>query len=185
MKTVRFTNLVQKFGKPENHLVLVNPLQDKTLQRAVKETRVLTVHQPTVGMKAEHGEVGFAPGSSRQFFIFSKSLKSFEGKRVVGIKYDDLETNEKAPAGPKSRNSRSKGAVKSPVKKRVSRSTEGNEVPKHKVVQFPEQEREDAESHENSEIIEELKSQVRRAMNALEEGKQVAAFNLLKTIVEH
>ena len=55
--------------------------------------------------------------------------------------------------------------------------------PKHNVVAFkhpPEKEDEDDEDDE----IAELKTQVRLAMAVLEEGKAVAAFNLLKRIVE-
>jgi hypothetical protein len=37
---------------------------------------------------------------------------------------------------------------------------------------------------EPNEEVEEIKKQVRQAMKILEEGKQVAAFNLLKRIVE-
>ena len=55
--------------------------------------------------------------------------------------------------------------------------------PKHNVVAFkhpPEKEDKDDEDDE----IAELKKQVRLAMAVLEQGKAVAAFNLLKRIVE-
>jgi hypothetical protein len=50
------------------------------------------------------------------------------------------------------------------------------------VVKFPVPEVE-AEDLPN-EDVEEIKKQVRQAMKMLEEGKQVAAFNLLRRIVE-
>jgi len=57
-------------------------------------------------------------------------------------------------------------------------------VPPDKVVKFPKPETpEPAADDEESEAIEELKAQVRKAMGELEKGKQVAAFNLLKRIV--
>ena len=52
---------------------------------------------------------------------------------------------------------------------------------KHNVVAFEPKAKEEAEE---SEEIAELKKQVRHAMAVLEEGKAVAAFNLLKRIVE-
>ena len=39
--------------------------------------------------------------------------------------------------------------------------------------------------HARNENLEELRNQVRQAMKLLEEGKQVAAFNLLKRIIDN
>ena len=51
-----------------------------------------------------------------------------------------------------------------------------------RVVKFPASKAED-EAPPNEEV-EEIKKQVRQAMKIFEKGKQVAAFNLLKRIVE-
>ena len=63
----------------------------------------MTVLQETVGTKSDRGRIGFEPGPSRQFLIFPKSLRSFAGKTVIGIKYDLLKVEkvskkDRAPA---------------------------------------------------------------------------------------
>jgi hypothetical protein len=172
MKSVRFTRVVQACGKPETHLVLVAPAKDRTLQAAVKAHRVMTVLQETVGNKADHGEIGFKPGGSRQFLVFPKSLRRFEGQAVVGIKYDEPESAPaKSMGAPKVRPLR-KPKSELPRPFRTSPSKQ-NVIPFHT----------HHEEEDEDETVMELKKQVRRAMRALEEGKQVAAFNLLKRIV--
>jgi hypothetical protein len=69
-KTARFTKSVEKCGKPEVHLVLIDPAKDRTLHAAVKGHRVMTIWQEAVGTKADRGKVGFEPGPGRQFLIF-------------------------------------------------------------------------------------------------------------------
>lgn len=177
VKTVRFSQLVEKCGRPETHLVLVEPTKDRGLQAAVKVQRVLTVTQVTVGTKTDRGEVGFHPGANRQFLIFPKTLRSFAGRTVVGIKYDLLAL----PVVPKSQR-----AAPSRPPKKAPRKAEPKTPPKaspaeapRKVVAFEPR----VEQDEEAEEIAELKKQVRRAMAVLEEGKPVAAFNLLKRIV--
>ena len=66
--------------------------EDRTLQKAVKEQRVMTVWQDSVGPKADRGKVGFEPGPGRQFLIFPKSLRAFTEHTVFGIKYDLLDS---------------------------------------------------------------------------------------------
>jgi hypothetical protein len=97
-----------------------------------------------------------------------------------GIKYDLLASSEipkkeraRAPRPPKKR------------KRRPTRTArEEITQPKHNVVAFkpPQDERED-DDNEDDEIAK-LKKQVRHAIAVLHDGKAVAAFNLLKRIVE-
>src|SRR5688572_18920909 len=94
VKTVRFSQVVKRGGEPETYLVLKKPAQDKTLQAAIKAHRVMTVFQETVGTKTDHGKVGFEEGRSRQYLVFPKSIRAFEGRKVVGIKYDLLSSEE-------------------------------------------------------------------------------------------
>ena len=158
----------------------MDPAKDRALQSAVKAQRVMTVFQESVGTKTDRGEVGFEPGPGRQFLIFPKSLKPFVGRSVVGIKYDlisspDVPKSERANAPRSPKKAKPKPAAKTREKK-----TEP--PPKPNVVAFkrpPEKEEEEDEDEE----IAELKKQVRHAMAVLEEGKAVAAFNLLKRIV--
>lgn len=202
MKTVRFSKIIEGSGKPETHLVLTDPKKDKELQAAVKADRVMTVFQGAVGNKMDRGEIGFELGRARQFLVFPKSLKKFKGKSVVGIKYDlihsrDLPNPERAAPvqAPKRQNTKKQLQKRAPKKpaseKKIARKQEPKTLrkvvraPAHKkdtnIVPFPAREtsRDDA-----SEEVTSLKNQVRRAMKSLEGGKQVAAFNLLKRIVD-
>jgi len=92
MKTVRFSEIVNSSGKPDTHLLLTAPAKDRTLQAGIKSNRVMTVYQGSGSTKSDYGIIGFAEGSSRQFLLFPKTLKSFVGKRVIGIKYDLLQS---------------------------------------------------------------------------------------------
>jgi len=135
----------------------------------------MTVFQENVGTKADRGKVGFDPGPNRQFLVFPKSLKRLAGAEVVGIKYDLLEE----PARPKHLRARVQAPKKpkpAPARKREKKTTA---EPSSKVVAF-----QLAEKEEDNDEVSEIKKQVRHAMHALEQGKQVAAFNLLKRIVE-
>jgi hypothetical protein len=98
MKTVRFSNVVAQCGKPVVHLIFTEPSKDRELQSAIKGNRLMTVHQADIGSTADHGAVGFEPGTGRQFLLFPKSVRKFAGTRIVGIKYDLLAT----PVVPKS-----------------------------------------------------------------------------------
>jgi len=180
VKTARFSEVVEKCGEPEAYLLLLDPAKDRTFQAAVKAQRVMTVFQEAVGTKTDRGVIGFHPGRSRQFLVFPKSLQSFVSRSVVGIKYDLIAS----PEVPKSERAKAPRLPKKPKQKPVpkGREVKTEPPPKHNVVAFqrPEKEDEDAEDDE----IDDLKRQVRHAMAVLEEGKAVAAFNLLKRIVE-
>jgi pyruvate-formate lyase len=58
-----------------------------------------------------------------------------------------------------------------------------NSVSPEKVVEFPKPES-NQRRPDRSDEVEELKRRVREAIDVLEQGKQVAAYNLLKRIVE-
>jgi hypothetical protein len=175
MKTVRFSSVVQKSGRPESYLALSDPAKDKELQKAVKERRVMTVFQETVGTKADRGTVGFEPGHGRQFLIFPKPLKAFVDRNIVGIKYDLWKDAEIPKAQSK--------APPAPARKAKPKPSRAKEKPaaSAKILKFhPERAKEKSGNGE----IEEIKAQIRKAMALLEDGKSVAAFNLLKRTVE-
>lgn len=186
---MRFSNVVEKSGQPETHLILVKPAKDRALQAAIKSQRVMTVRQESVGTKTDRGEIGFHSGSSRQFFVFPKSLRAFAGRTVVGIKYDllgneEVPKSERAAAPQTPKKTPRKAATPSspeskPARPRKARAEKSPSPAQSKVVPFkpaPPEEKDD-------EDIAELKKRVRHAMTVLEEGKAVAAFNLLKRIV--
>ena len=88
MKTARFAEVVEKSGKPETYLLWVPAPQDKAFQRALKDHRIMTVHQELRGAKKDFGIVGFHEEPNAQFLLFPKSLRRFEGRRVIGINYE-------------------------------------------------------------------------------------------------
>jgi hypothetical protein len=90
MKTARFTTIVQSAGSPTVHPLWLDPGQDKALQKALKEQRVLTVHQDVRGTRKDFGTVGLVQEPEAQFLVFPKSLRRFAGQRVVGIDYELL-----------------------------------------------------------------------------------------------
>jgi hypothetical protein len=217
VSTVRFSKVLEACGKPDIHLLLIDPAKDKTLQAAIKSDRVMTLYQQSGG--TDHGVVGFEQGRSRQFLVFPKSLKAFDGQRIVGIKYDLLEeapVTEKEPAkkepvkqadeieresaparkaseSPKradrhvptvvSKSAPARDKESRPAKEKTEDQESSKAASEDKVVEFhkPEPVEEPAAEHDD---INALKSKVREAMGALEQGKQVVAFNLLKGILD-
>ena len=67
-----------------------DPTNDKAFQRALKQERILSVHQTLVGSRKDFGEVGFVKAAGVTYLEFDKSLKEFAGRRVVGIDYSLL-----------------------------------------------------------------------------------------------
>jgi hypothetical protein len=235
VKTVRFSKVIETCGKPDIHLLLIQPAKDKTLQAAIKSDRVMTLYQESGG--TDHGIVGFEEGRSRQFLLFPKPLKPFLGQRIVGIKYELLEDTPvpreaakketvKQPDEQRSELAsalleRASGPLRSggtstspkitssePVKRADQQirtvlpkpaSSKPDEVTQveekklgqekkadsseDKLVKFQRPQPEKPPAAEGEEIRE-IKRQVREAMDALEQGKQVVAFNLLKRIVD-
>jgi hypothetical protein len=183
VKTARFAKVVEKCGNPENHLVLIEPAKDRALQQAVKTHRVMTVMQEVAGSKADRGEVGFEPGPGRQFLVFPIFLRAFAGRAIVGIKYDLLsspdvpKSQQAAPERPRQPPKAKPEKPEKPKRRRASRASETSK----KVVGFePNAPNED----DGEDEIAELKKQARHAMAVLEAGKPVAAFNLLKRLVD-
>jgi hypothetical protein len=185
--TVRFSKIVEVAGKPIVHILWIDPAKDTILQKAIQANRVMTIHQRPGGTKTDYGTIGFEKNVSGQVLIFPKSLKPFADKRVVGVKYDLLEWPPvlKSKQAPKPR----------PAKRPARSKPQDPEIPgvtgkqpaaeesvPARVVKFPTPKANDEDRP--SEDVEEIKNQVRQAMKVLEEGKQVAAFNLLKRIVE-
>jgi hypothetical protein len=184
--TVRFSKLVEVAGKPSNHLLWSDPAKDQILQSAIRAHRVLTVRQRPVDAKADYGTVGYQKGVPGQILIFPKSIKQFADQRVVGVKYELLEW----PTVPEKRPAKNTIPTKKSAKKIQKESrppvaaaepTNSEEPESARVVKFPEPKAE--EEPESDPIVEDIKDKVRQAMKLLEDGKQVAAFNLLKQVV--
>jgi hypothetical protein len=89
VKTVRFAEVVEKAGAPEAYTLWQKPTQDRHLQSQVKNHRLMTVQKTDTG--TEFGVIGFNEQKGVSYLVFPKSLKRFENKRVVGIKWDLLQ----------------------------------------------------------------------------------------------
>ena len=83
VKTTRFTVVVEKCGRPEVYTLWQKPKADRHIQSLLKNNRVMTVRATESG--TDFGEVGFHEKKGARYLAFPKSLKRFEGHRIVGI----------------------------------------------------------------------------------------------------
>jgi len=83
VKTARFRAVVEKCGQPEVYTLWQKPKTDRHFQSLLKNHRVMTVRPSDGG--TDFGVVGFYEGKGARYLAFSKSLKRFEGERIVGI----------------------------------------------------------------------------------------------------
>jgi hypothetical protein len=83
VKTTRFTVIVDKCGRPEIYTLWQKPKADRRFQSLLKNNRVMTVRPTESG--TDFGEIGFHVKNGARFLAFPKSLKRFEGDRIVGI----------------------------------------------------------------------------------------------------
>ena len=86
VKTARFTDVVETCGMPEVYTLWQKPAQDRHFQSQIKNNRVMTIQKSEGGN--EFGIVGFKGNKGASYLVFPKSLKRFENKRIVGIKWD-------------------------------------------------------------------------------------------------
>lgn len=102
MKTARFARVIAAAGVPRLHLTWTSPERDAALRRAAREHRVMTVHQNTRGSRKDFAVVGLEPGRGAQFLVFGRSLQQFKRLRIIGIRYELLDSSVSfgpAPAG--------------------------------------------------------------------------------------
>ena len=86
VKTGRFSEIVEKAGRPESYTLWQKPSADRHLQSAIKNNRIMTIQRTESG--TEFGIVGFKQTKDARYLVFPKSLKRFENRRVVGINWD-------------------------------------------------------------------------------------------------
>ena len=175
------------------HLLLMDPKRDREFQSALKTERVLSVHQQNVGTKKDVGSVGYEGDGQVQVLVFPKSLKQFSGARIVGIDYGVLEEENKSPR-PRSRapeKNRISKAPPRPAKQSKAPPAADKPAPKKSAaapppepVAEPEPVLESDSSAARREVTrEELIAGIRRALKALDEGKQVAAYRTLEQLL--
>jgi hypothetical protein len=190
VKTVRFTKIVEESGKPELYTLWVPPEKDRRLQSALKAHRVMTVHQENTGHATDFGEIGFDKDVQGSFLLFPKSLKRYEGSRVVGIKYDLLK--ETPPMAPVAANKETREPEPEPEPK--SAREPAAPPPKFEPLRvFQPETREEPrgrakppkppEAPNESELLSTLTREVGKALKKLEQGNAVAAYNILKESV--
>jgi len=83
IKTARFSQIVEKCGKPQVYTLWQKPSTDRHLQAQIKKSRVMTVLKSDSG--TDFGIVGFKESREARYLIFPKSLKRFAEKRIIGI----------------------------------------------------------------------------------------------------
>jgi hypothetical protein len=175
-KTARFSAVVEAAGRPDMHVLLTAPENDKVLQAAIKQHRVMTIEQARSSGKTDRGTIGFEPGQSRQFLIFPRSLARFAGSTVVAIKYDLLEQGDSqvpSRAFVKTKAAKNKAP---PKEKREDRATSTAKI-------IPFRNSEPATVQEPIDPVQDLRNELQKAIDLLAQGRQSAATNLLKRII--
>jgi hypothetical protein len=86
VKTARFTEVVDKSGKPEVYTLWQKPSTDRHFQSLNKNNRVMTILKSNSG--TDFGLVGFKERKGASYLVFPKSLKRFADKRIVGINWE-------------------------------------------------------------------------------------------------
>lgn len=86
VKTARFTDVVDKAGKPGVYTLWQKPSADRRFQSLIKNNRVMTIQKSQSG--TDFGVVGFNERKGATYLVFPKSLKRFSNKRIVGIDWD-------------------------------------------------------------------------------------------------
>jgi len=85
VKTARFAEVVEKCGEPESYTLWRSLKEDPQLKKLLATHYIMTVRN---GGGADFGEVGLHERKGAMYLRFPKSLKRFEGKRIVGIKWN-------------------------------------------------------------------------------------------------
>jgi hypothetical protein len=82
-KMARFSQVIEKCGKPEVYTLWQKPSADRHLQSELKNHRVMTVLKTESG--TDFGIAGFKEKKGASYLVFPKSLKFFADRRVIGI----------------------------------------------------------------------------------------------------
>jgi hypothetical protein len=188
MKSVRFSKVVEKSGKPEVYLLMSET--DPDFNKALEAGKIMSLSDETHGSGTEYGTVGYDKKRHGQLLMFPKSLKSFADSRIIGIKYDllaeDHGGNQEESSRPqkketkqaKAKTPKPKAKAKSVVTKATKHRPSASKPAAKKLIPFPAKKEESNEDEDDD-----LKAYVRQAMKALEKGNSVAAYNILKRII--
>jgi len=83
VKTARFSEVVEKCGRPHVYTLWQKPSADRHFQAQIKNTRVMTIQKSESG--TDFGIAGFKEAKGASYLVFPKSLSRFTDKRIVGI----------------------------------------------------------------------------------------------------
>ena len=83
IKTTRFSQIIEKCGKPQVYTLWQKPSTDRPLQAQIKKSRVMTILKSDSG--TDFGIVGFKESKEARYLVFPESLKRFAEKRIIGI----------------------------------------------------------------------------------------------------
>ncbi|PYK76125.1 MAG: hypothetical protein DME39_02265 [Verrucomicrobia bacterium] len=83
VKTARFSEVVEKCGRPHVYTLWQKPSADRRLQAQIKNNRVMTIQKSESG--TDFGIAGFKEEKGASYLVFPKSLRRFTDKRIVGI----------------------------------------------------------------------------------------------------
>ena len=124
MKSVRFSKVVEKCGKPEVYLLMSET--DPEFHKALEAGKIMSLVGRSHGAGTEYGTVGYDKKRHGQLLLFPKSLKSFADAKIVGIKYDLFAedhgmTKRKSPPLPGRKLRRRKLRNRSPQRNRLQR----------------------------------------------------------------
>ena len=86
VKTVRFTDVVEACGAPQVYTLWQKPAADRHFQSLLKNHRIMTIQQSETG--TEFGVADFCERKGARYLAFPKSLRKFADKRIVGIKWE-------------------------------------------------------------------------------------------------
>ena len=86
VKTARFGEVVEHCGKPQSYTLWRKPSEDARLKKLLAQNHIMTIHHQNGG--ADFGDVGLHEQKGATYLAFPKSLRPFQGKRIVGIKCD-------------------------------------------------------------------------------------------------
>lgn len=82
-KKARFSQVVEKCGRPQVYTLWQKPAADRHLQAQIKNSRVMTIQKSESG--TAFGVVDFKGRKGATYLVFPKSLKRFAEKRIIGI----------------------------------------------------------------------------------------------------
>lgn len=86
VKTARFSAVVETAGTPEVYTLWQQPAADRHFQSLLKKHRIMTIQPSEAG--TDFGVVEFCERKGATYLAFPKSLKRFEGQRIIGINWE-------------------------------------------------------------------------------------------------